>query len=117
MSLVILLNAKRRIPVSVDVLGGGCAHIFNLNDISSNLYDMRAKIWALAGRGPMLQCLAPMPAAPDIGGHHPTMAGNIFFNPSLMTSTLKDASTNPISRVMTLMPVRPMKRAICGAME
>ena len=49
--------------------------------------------------------------------HQPMMAGNIFFSPSLMTSTLKDASTNPISRVMTLMPVRPMKRAMCGAME
>lgn len=49
--------------------------------------------------------------------HQPMMAGNIFFSPSLMTSTLIEASTRPMRRVITLMPVRPMMRAMCGAAE
>ena len=42
----------------------------------------------------------------------PTNAGNSLTRPSDITSTASAASSRPISRVMTLMPVRPTTRAM-----
>src|SRR6478672_2493437 len=44
----------------------------------------------------------------------PPRPGNSFTRPSDITSTARAASRMPISRVMTLMPVRPSTRAIRG---
>jgi hypothetical protein len=89
------------------------------------VHDFEAGVGAFHGGGHAVPVDGRVPrveggleSLPDFESDlQPPSAGNSFTSPAAITSTDSAARINPISRVMTLMPVWPMSRAMGLASE